>query len=64
MTKRCRHNFQRKPGYSVEVCEKCMSFREAKKPDDSIPIWSDAEGGRAAYCQHSVDSQVHCCICH
>ena len=27
-------------------------------------IWSEAEVGRAAYCQHNVDSQVHCCLCH
>ncbi len=27
-------------------------------------IWSEAEGGKAAYCQHNVDSQVHCCVCH
>ncbi len=28
------------------------------------PIWTETEGGRAAYCQHNVDSQVHCCFCH
>ena len=28
------------------------------------PIWTEAEEGRAAYCQHNVDSQVHCCFCH
>lgn len=28
------------------------------------PKWSEAEGGRATYCQHHTDSQVHCCFCH
>jgi len=28
------------------------------------PIWSEAEDGRTAYCQHGVDCQVHCCLCH
>jgi len=28
------------------------------------PIWSEAEGGKAAYCQHDVESLVHCCLCH
>ncbi len=36
----------------------------AKQSDEVTPIWSEAEGGRAAYCQHGVDSQVHCCVCH
>ena len=28
------------------------------------PVWREAEDGRAAYCQHNTDSQVHCCLCH
>lgn len=28
------------------------------------PVWKEAEEGRAAYCQHNRESQVHCCLCH
>lgn len=28
------------------------------------PVWLIAEGGKAAYCQHNVDCQIHCCLCH
>ncbi len=33
-------------------------------PEEEKAVWTEVEGGRAAYCQHNVDSQVHCCVCH
>ena len=59
MTKRCRHEWRRLDHTPYdEVYEKCMGIRPNKI------IWAEAEGGRAAYCQHGTDSQVHCCFCH